>query len=172
MPPRTSPRLVGAPDSTRSAERPIGVVLADDHDGVRRSLRKLLDGEEDIEVLAEASHLDEASRALRAHRPHVVVLDLMSSGGVGRTMTGELLAAAPSTRIVVVSMNDSPAFARALLEVGVAGFVLKELADSDLPQAIRTVVQGTQYVSPRMAAGLRVPGNRGGSGRARGERDA
>ncbi|MGH2855260.1 MAG: response regulator [Solirubrobacteraceae bacterium] len=170
MPPHL--RLVGAPDSTRSAEELISVVLADGHDGVRRSLRQLLDGEEGIEVVAEASGIDEASRALRAHRPHVLVLDLTISKRAGRATTGDLLASAPGTRIVVVTMNDSPAFARALREVGVAGFVLKELADPDLPRAIRAAAEGREYVSPRMAERRRVPGNGRGDGHARGERDA
>jgi two-component system response regulator NreC len=150
-------RLVGAPESRRSVADPISVVLADDHAAVRRSLRLLLDGEEGIEVVAEASNLDGASRALQAHRPQVLVLDLLLSDGAGRTTIGDLLAAAPRTRIVVVTMNDSPAFAHALLEVGVAGFVLKELADSDLPRAIREAAGGGEYVSPRLAERLRWP---------------
>ncbi len=175
MPRRPRLRLVGAPDSTRSVEapiteKPISVVLADDHVGVRRSLRRLLDGEGGMEVVAEASDLDEAARALRTHHPHVLVLGLMISDGVGRARTGDLLASASGTRIVVVSMNDSPAFVRALLEVGVAGFVLKELADSDLPQAIRAAAEGGEYVSPRMAERLRAPGSGSDGGRAGGRR--
>lgn len=109
-----------------------------------------------MEVVAEASDLDGASRALRAHRPQVLVLDLWISEGAGRTMIGDLLASAPRTQIVVASVNDSPAFARALLEVGAVGFVLKELADPDLPRAIRAAADGAEYVSPRLAERLRT----------------
>ncbi len=156
MPPRL--RLAGAPDSARFAkEEPIRIVLADDHAGVRRSLRLLLDGEEGVEVVAEAGDLNETARALRAHRPHVLAMDLWISDGAGPATIGDLNARASDTRIVVVTMRDSPAFARALLGAGAAGFVLKELADSDLPRAIRAVADGGEYVSPRIAARLRAP---------------
>jgi two-component system response regulator NreC len=153
MPPRL--RLVDAYDSTRSPGEAITVVLADDHAGVRRSLRALLDGERDLEVVAEASDLQEVARALRAHRPHVLVLDLVASDGAARATIDDLAGAAPDTRIVVVSVNDSPALAHALMETGAAGYVLKDLADPDLPQAIRRVAEGGTYVSPRVAARAR-----------------
>jgi two-component system response regulator NreC len=155
MPPHL--RLAGAPQTTLPAqEQPISVVLADDHAGVRRSLRLLLDGEEGVEVLAEAGDFEETRRALRVHRPHVVVVGLWSTDGVGRARIGDLRAQAPATQIVVVSMNDSPAVARVLLGAGAAGFVLKELADSDLPRAIRAVAGGGWYVSPRIAGRVRA----------------
>jgi len=138
-------------------EDPITVVLADDHAGVRRSLRLLLDGEAGMKVVAEAGDFEEATEALRLHRPRVAVLDLWISNGTGRATIDEMRARAPSTRIVVVTMDDSPAFARVLLEAGVAGFVLKDLADSDLPRAIRAAARGGEYVSPRIAARLRAP---------------
>ncbi len=147
-------RLVDARDSTRSPGEAITVVLADDHAGVRRSLRALLDGERDLEVVAEASDLQEAARALRAHRPHVLVLDLVAPNGAARATVDDLAGAAPDTRIVVVSVNDSPALAQALMERA-AGYVLKELADPDLPHAIRRVAEGGTYVSPRVAARAR-----------------
>ncbi len=157
------------PDSTRSPKGPISVVLADDHVGVRRSLRLLLDGEEGLEVVAEVGDLVETSRALRSHRPHVLVLDLWISDGAARATIGDLRTQAPRTRIVAVTMNDSPPFARALLEAGAAGFVLKELADSDLPQAIRAAAGGWEYVSPRIRERLRAASRESGDP-ARGER--
>ncbi len=148
-------RLVDAPDSTRSPGEAITVVLADDHAGVRRSLRTLLDGERDLEVVAEASDVQEATRALRAHRPHVLVLDLVAPDGAARATVDDLAGVAPDTRIIVVSVNDSPALAQALLERGAAGYVLKDLAEPDLPHAIRRVAEGGTYVSPRVAAHAR-----------------
>jgi two-component system, NarL family, response regulator NreC len=170
MPPRL--RVAGAPEATRPAEEgPVSVVLADDHAGVRRSLRAVLDGEEGLEVVAEASDLEETTRALRAHRPHVLVVDLWISDGAGPATIGELHARAPHTRIVAVTMNDSPAFARALLGAGAAGFVLKELADSDLPRAVRAAAGGGEYVSPRIAGRLGAP-SRGRGDSASDVRDA
>jgi two-component system, NarL family, response regulator NreC len=148
-------RLADAPDATCSPGDAITVVLADDHASVRRSLRALLDGERDLEVVAEASDLQEAARALRAHRPHVLVLDLVAPNGAACTTVEDLAGAASDTRIVVVSVNDSPALAHALMERGAAGYVLKDLADPDLPHAIRRVAEGGTYVSPRVAARAR-----------------
>lgn len=151
MPPRL--RLAGAPipgHPTRPANAPISVVIGDDHAGVRRSLRLLLDGEAGIEVVAEAGDLEEASRALATHRPHVLVLDLWRSGGSAGATIGDLRRQAPDTAIVAVTMSDSPPFARALLDAGASAFVLKDLADSDLPRAIRVVAGGGEYVSPRI----------------------
>ncbi|MFI5003678.1 MAG: response regulator transcription factor [Solirubrobacterales bacterium] len=155
MPPRL--RLAGAPvpaDTTRPAKEPISVVIADDHAGVRRSLRLLLDGEEGMEVVAEADDLEETSRALATHRPRVLVLDLWSTDGTARATIGELRVQAPGTQIVAVTMNDSPPFAQALLKAGASAFVLKELADSDLPRAIRAAAGGGEYVSPRISERL------------------
>jgi two-component system response regulator NreC len=177
--------VADAPEATRLAEgrpieeRPIGVVLADDHPGVRRSLRAVLDGEEDMEVLAEAGDFEETARVLRLHRPHVLVVDLWSSDGASPATIGDLHTRAPQTRIVVVTMNDSPASARALLGAGAAGFVLKELADSDLPRAVRAAADGEVYVSPRIAGRLRaqshgraaVGGESGQSATGSGQRD-
>lgn len=159
MPPRL--RVAGAPEA-RPAEQegPIGVVLADDHTGVRRSLRAVLDGEEGVEVVAEAGDFQETVRALRAHRPRVLVVDLWGSDGAGPARIDELRARAPETQIVVVTMNDSLAGAYALLKAGAAGFVLKELADSDLPRAVRSAAGGEEYVSPRIAG--RLQARRGG----------
>jgi two-component system response regulator NreC len=151
MPPHL--RLARTPGPARSAGGPITVVLADDHEGVRHSLRLLLDGERDLEVVAEASDLEQTRRALRRYRPQVVVLDLTMADSA----IDELRARARDTRMVVVSMNDTPAYARALLDAGAAGFVLKELADSDLPPAIRRTACGETYVSPRMAERMAEP---------------
>jgi DNA-binding NarL/FixJ family response regulator len=155
MPPRL--RLAGAPvlpDTTRPPRQPITIVIADDHAGVRRSLRLLLDGEDGLEVVAEAADLDATALALASHRPRVLVLDLWSIDGNARATVRDLRKRAPGTQIVAVTMNDSPPFARALLKAGASAFVLKELADSDLPRAIRAAADGREYVSPRISERL------------------
>lgn len=149
-------RLAEEPDPerrSRSVEGPISVVLADDHRGVRRSMRLLLDVESGIEVVAEAGDMEGVRRELSAHRPHVLVLDLgiVDTEGVRTGTVTEIVrlrARAPDTEIVAVTMNDSPAFARGALEAGAVGFVLKDLADSDLPRAIRAAARGREYVTP------------------------
>jgi len=146
-------RLTG-PDSQASS--PIRVVLADDHDLVRSSVRRLLDAEENVEVVAEAGDLASVVRLLERHRPCVLVLDLRLPRGSGVETIDSLLERVPGTRIVVMTMESNPAFAQRALAVGALGFVAKELADDELPGAVRAAASGERYVSPRVAPRLRL----------------
>ena len=132
----------------------IGVVLADDHSLVRRGLRQLLDAETDIEILAEADDLDSLAQEMEGHGPQVVVLDLHMPGRSGTETVGDLRERAPATQVVVLTMEDSPAFAQRALAAGAVGFVAKDLADRELPDAIRAAARGEEYISPRIASRL------------------
>jgi len=121
---------------------------------MRRSLRVLLDGEKDLEVVAEVDDLTSVLRHLRKHRPPVVVLGLgMPDKSVGKAI-GQLRTAAPWTQIVALTMDEDPVLAQRALAAGALGFVAKDLADEELARAIREAAQGTQYVSPRVASRL------------------
>jgi two-component system, NarL family, response regulator NreC len=133
---------------------PVRVVLADDHVLMRSSLRLLLDREKDVEVIAEADDLASVLRHVHDHRPHVLVLDLSLPGGSGNEAIGALRDRAPATEIVVLTMEDNPVFVQRAFVAGALGFVLKDLADTDLPQAVRAAARGEEYISPRMAARL------------------
>ena len=148
-----APAEIGGGVASQSAIR---VVLADDHALVRRSVRRLLDGEQDVEVVAEAVNLASVVRLLERHRRCVLVLDLRLPGGSSMEAIGSLREGAPQTRIVVITMEGNPAFARRALAVGALGFVTKELADEELPDAIRAAARGERYVSPRVAPRLRL----------------
>jgi two-component system response regulator NreC len=132
----------------------ITIVLADDHAVVRRGLRLVLDGEEGFEVLAEAGTTDDAVRLIKAHRPTVAVIDLNMPGSMSSSLEAlPLLAAeAPGTRIVVLTMQEDPQFAREALAAGANGYVLKEAADSELVEAIRFAAAGEVYLNPRLGA--------------------
>ncbi len=149
-------RLRLAPDFVEtglgdSSQSPIRVVLADDHGLMRRSLRLLLDGEDGVEVVAEAKDLASALRAVRAQRPDVLVLDLRLPGNSGIETITTLHERAPDTQIVVATMHESPVYAEHALACGALGFVHKELADSELVEAVRAAAGGLKYVSPRVA---------------------
>jgi two-component system, NarL family, response regulator NreC len=128
------------------------VVLADDHTVVRRGLRLLVDAEPEMQVLAEAADIADAERMTRAHRPRVLVLDLNMPGGSSLEAIPRLLASAPDVAIVVLTMQDDPAFARQALRAGALGFVLKEAAEEELLQAIRNAAAGDTYLNPRLGA--------------------
>jgi two-component system, NarL family, response regulator NreC len=141
-------------DADVSAAASIRVVLADDHALMRHSLRLLLEGEDGIEVIAEAEDLTSALSHVHAQKPHVLVLDLSIPGGSSIETIGNLRERAPQTQIVVLTMKDSPVFAQHALSSGALGFVLKELADSELPRAVRAAASGREYISPGVAVRL------------------
>src|SRR5215212_3430214 len=112
-----------------AADDAVKIVIADDHVVVRRGLRLLLDAADGFEVVAEAGNVEDARRYVRAHRPAVLVLDLNMPGGDSLEAIPLIRDEAPSTEIVVLTMQSEPAFARRALQAGAKGYVLKEAAD-------------------------------------------
>jgi two-component system, NarL family, response regulator NreC len=139
---------------SESVSAPIRVLLADDHGLMRHSLRMLLDAEQNMEVVAEATDLASVARHVHGHQPHVLVLDLNMPGGSSIEAIGQLRERFPETQIVVMTMQDSAAFAQRAFASGAIGFVLKDLADTELPEAIRAAVRGEEYISPQLASRL------------------
>jgi two-component system response regulator NreC len=130
------------------------IVLADDHAVVRSGLRLVLEGEEDFEVVAEAGTVEETVRKVRAIRPDVLVLDLnMGSESSMPSITG-LRADVPQTAIVVLTMQNEPAFARQALQSGASAYVLKEAADDELVHAVKAAARGEIYLNPQLGARL------------------
>ncbi len=132
----------------------VRIVLADDHAVVRSGLRMLLDSEADFEVVAEAGDVEAARRYVRGHHPAVLVLDLNMPGGSSLEAIPVLREEAPDTQIVVLTMQEEPAFARHALGAGALGYVLKEAADDELVQAVRRAAAGATYMNPRLGARL------------------
>jgi two-component system, NarL family, response regulator NreC len=132
----------------------ITIVLADDHAVVRRGLRLVLDAEDGFEVLAEAGTTDDAIRLVKAYRPAVAVIDLNMPGSMSSSLEAlpVLAAEAPATRIVVLTMQENPQYARKALAAGANAYVLKEAADSELVEAIRRAAAGEVYLNPRLGA--------------------
>ncbi|HEY3021842.1 MAG TPA: response regulator transcription factor [Solirubrobacteraceae bacterium] len=131
------------------------IVLADDHAVVRSGLKLLLESEEGFEVVAIAGNAEDALRYVRGHKPDVLVLDL-NMPGARRSLDiiPEVADASPGTRVVVLTMQEDPAFARQALRGGAMGYVLKEAADEELVQAIRLAGRGQTYLHPRLGAQL------------------
>lgn len=145
----------------------ITIVLADDHQVVRAGLRLLLQAEDGFDVVAEAGDVATAERRVAAYHPRVLILDLNMPGGASlpghvqdMSRVGSLPAiprlreTAPGTQIVVLTMQNDPAFAREALRAGAIGYVLKEAADSELVQAVRLAAQGRTYLNPELGARL------------------
>jgi two-component system response regulator NreC len=133
-------------------EEPLRIVIADDHSVVRRGLRQLLEVEEGLEVVAEADDIEDARRYTRGHKPDVLVLDLNMPGGSTLDAIPAIREESPDTRIVILTMQDEPAYAREALGAGVLGYVLKEAADTELVEAVRRAAAGDTYLNPRLGA--------------------
>jgi Response regulator containing a CheY-like receiver domain and an HTH DNA-binding domain len=138
----------------QSAPRGISIVLADDHNVVRSALRMLLDAEHEFEVVAEAVDADSAARYVLGHKPNVLILDLNMPGRSSLEAIPDILEASPGTAIVVLTMQSDPAYARQALQAGVVGYVLKEAADTELVEAVRSAAAGGTYLQPALGARL------------------
>jgi two-component system response regulator NreC len=130
------------------------IVLADDHAVVRSALKMLLDAELGFEVVAEAGDAETATRYVLGHKPTVLVLDLNMPGRPSLEAIPDIRKASPGTEIVVLTMQNEPAFARKALQAGVRGYVLKEAADTELVQAVRSAANGQTYLQPSLGARL------------------
>jgi two-component system, NarL family, response regulator NreC len=137
---------------TDDGVRTIRIVVADDHQVVRTGLTMLLDAEPDFEVVAEAGDVDSAARTVLGYKPDVVVLDLNMPDGSSLPAIPKMLTDSPATNIVVLTMQEDPAFAREALRAGARGYVLKEAAESELVEAVRMAAEGRTYLHPELGA--------------------
>ena len=131
-----------------SASSPITIVIADDHAVVRQGLRLLLEAEDDLAVVGESSDVPQTCGLLRDHSPTVVLLDLHMGRDLSLSALFEFRSASPSTAVVILTMEDDPAFVAPAWNAGAAGYVLKEASRMDLVRAIRTVAKGGRYLDP------------------------
>jgi two-component system response regulator DesR len=130
----------------------IRVLLAEDQTLVRGALRALLDLEDDIEVVAEVGRGDEVLAAARAHRPDVALLDIEMPGQDGIEAARELAVSCPEVRAVVLTTFGRPGFLRRAMEVGAAGFLVKDSPVAELARAIRAVMAGERVIDRDLAA--------------------
>jgi two-component system response regulator NreC len=132
----------------------IRTVIVDDHAVVRSGLRLVLESEGDIEVVAEAADARNAVFEARAHRPDVILLDVVMPGRSGIDVIPDLLEESPESKVLVLSMQDDPAYVREAFGAGASGYVLKEAADAEVVAAVREVADGQRYVHPALGARL------------------
>jgi two-component system, NarL family, response regulator NreC len=131
---------------------PIRIVLAEDHALMRRNLLRLLDGEADLNLVAEARDVSAVIRHVEDHVPDVLMLDLHMTGGSSIETVQRLREQVPATEIVMLTMDPSPGFALRAISAGAVGFVIKDNADEELPTAVRCAAQGREYVSSHVVS--------------------
>ena len=137
-----------------SEAKTITIILADDHEIVRDGLRRIVEAEGDMEVVAEAGDAETARRRTSGLKPGVLVLDLNMPGEPSLASIPSILEGSPGTTVVVLTMQDDPAFAREAFRLGAKAFVVKHAAGAELVDAIRAAARGDTYVNPVLGARL------------------
>lgn len=125
--------------------------MADDHAVVRAGLRLLINQQPDMEVAGECADAKSVIAVTSELKPNVVVLDLSMPGGGGLRAVSRIREAYRSTRIIVLTMHDDPAYVRSVLASGGWGYILKQSVDVDVVRAIRMVQQGRRFVDSAVA---------------------
>lgn len=148
----TTPRA--HPGQAPSASRPTRILLADDHALVRRGVRLILDGEPDLQVVAEAGDGAEALDLARAHSPDLAILDVAMPRMTGLQAARELSARQPGLRLLMLTMYDNEQYFFEALKAGASGYVLKSVADRDLVEACRAAVRGEPFLYPGAVTAL------------------
>lgn len=136
----------------------IRLLIADDQALVRGALAALLDLEPDLEVVSEVGRGDDVVPAARTSKPDVALLDVEMPGLDGIQAAGELRAAVPGVRVLMVTTFGRPGYLRRAMEAGAAGFVVKDTPATQLADAVRRVHQGLRVVDPSLAAETLVAG--------------
>lgn len=132
----------------------IKVLLADDHLIVREGLRLLLESEGDIQILCEAENGRKAVELAAQHKVDVILIDIAMPKMNGLEAARQILQARPESRIVILSAYDDAAYVEKAIEIGVAGFLIKQTSASVLGKAIRAIAQGKTFFSPSFARHL------------------
>ncbi len=136
--------------STPPAVRPTRVLVANDHRVMRRALSRLLQREDDLEVVGEASDFETAASEVARARPDVIVLDLRMPDGSRATSIEHVRRLSPTTAVVVTTMHENELYATRALRAGALGFVLVDTADRELADAVRRAASGRVYLSARV----------------------
>jgi DNA-binding NarL/FixJ family response regulator len=142
-------------------EDKITVLLVDDHALVRRGFHRLLDDDEVLQVVGEASSGAEAVQLAEKLRPEVIVMDCQLPEMNGLEATRKILAARPETAILMLSMHSEDTLVRQALEAGARGYVLKNALDLDLARAIKEVAAGKSVLDPQVERVEALKGERG-----------
>jgi two-component system, NarL family, response regulator NreC len=132
----------------------IRILVADDHGIVRKGLRFLLDRQEGMEVVGEASEGREAVRLGEELQPNVVIMDVAMPQLNGIDAAAQIIKSNPSTSVIMLSMHADESYLVRALGVGAKGYLLKESAEVDIVRAVQVVSQGRPFFSPKIAQTL------------------
>jgi DNA-binding NarL/FixJ family response regulator len=138
----------------------ITILLVDDHSLVRRGFRRILEDDPDMEVVGEAADGVEAVRLAGDLHPQVVVMDCALPGMNGLDATRAILADAPDTAVLMLSMHSESTWVRQAIDVGAKGYILKNALDLELGAAVRKVAAGETVFDPQVEQRTALKGER------------
>jgi len=130
----------------------IRIVVVDNHPLFRHGLIQLLNSDDGFAVCGEASGAGEAMDVVRKVKPHLVITDLGLKGPNGIELTKSVVAEFPKMPVLILSMHDEPSYAVRSLRAGARGYVTKQEALGSVLEAVREVIYGHTYLSPKMAS--------------------
>lgn len=130
----------------------IKILIADDHAVVREGTRKILEEEQDMEVIAEAVDGVEAVRLATELKPDVAIIDISMPNLDGIEATRQIKALCPGVTVLILTVYDNDQFIFSLLEAGAAGYLLKDIRGRDLVNAVRAVHSGESVLHPSIAS--------------------
>jgi two-component system response regulator DesR len=139
-------------DPAASPAEPLHVILVDDEHLIRSALATMLSLEEDLEVLGEASSVEEGAHLAGSAQPDVAVVDLQLPDGDGLDLCARIAEASPTTRCLVLTSHARPGYLKRALAQGVLGFLPKTSSAEQLARAVRAVAAGRRAIDPELAA--------------------
>jgi NarL family two-component system response regulator LiaR len=129
----------------------VRILLADDHTLVRAGIRALLDATDGVSVVAESGDGREALELIVKHRPDVALLDIAMPGMSGLEVARRCAQESPRTKVIILSMHADATHVRQAMRAGVAGYLVKGAAVTELPVAIHSVMRGETYLTPQVS---------------------
>lgn len=136
------------------AEKVINIVLIDDHKLFREGVKRILDLEKDLNVVAEGGDGTDAAKLVKEHNPDVVLMDINMPTMNGIEATANLVKNFPDTKIIILSIHDDESYVTHALKTGAQGYLLKEMDSDSLIEAIKVVSEGGSYLHPKVTHNL------------------
>ncbi len=130
----------------------VRVLIADDHPIVLAGVKALIDGDTSLEVIGEARDGRTALRVATELQPDIVVLDISMPGLNGVKLAEQLRVTCPKCRVLALTVHEDRGYIRQLLDIGIAGYLLKRSAPEELIRAIRAVAANGLYLDPAVAS--------------------
>lgn len=127
------------------------VILADDHGVVRSGIKRLLELEKKVKVVAEAETGEQAYQLYGEHKPDIVIMDVSMPGMGGLEAAKRIIRRDPAAKIIMLSMHDAVSFASKAIKAGVRGYVTKTGVSNDLETAISDVQNGETFICSSVA---------------------